>query len=94
MRQNWSKLVKMAVHWSLFVVTLLYLVTGLGITQYQLVESLTLGLLTKNVAFRVHDSLLIPFIVLLVLHVIMRPAGWIYSHLKRDSEPLTVCKNI
>jgi hypothetical protein len=94
MRQNWSKLVKMAVHWSLFVVTLLYLVTGLGITQYQLVESLTLGLLTKNVAFRLHDSLLIPFILLLVLHVIMRPAEWIYSHLKRDSEPLTASKDI
>lgn len=94
MHENWSKLIKTAVHWALFIITLLYLVTGLGITQYHIVESLTFGLLTKNVAFWAHDSLLIPFVTLLVLHVIMRPAGWLYSHLKRDSEPRTTSKNI
>lgn len=89
MQQDWNRLTKTAIHWSLFVITLLYLVTGLGITQYQIVESLTFGLLTKNMAFRVHDSLLNPFVALLVLHVIMRPASWLYSRLKRDSEPRT-----
>ena len=94
MHQNWSKLIRTAVHWALFIITLLYLVTGLGITQYHIVETLTLGLLTKNVAFRVHDSLLIPFVALLVLHVIMRPAEWLHSHLKRDSEPRTTTDNM
>jgi cytochrome b subunit of formate dehydrogenase len=87
MHQNWSKLIRTAVHWALFIITLLYLVTGLGITQYHIVESLTFGLLTKNVAFRVHDSLLIPFIALLVLHVIMKPAERLYSRLKHNTEP-------
>jgi len=94
MHQNWSKLIKTSVHWALFIITLLYVVTGLGITQYHIVETLTLGLLTKNVAFRVHDSFLIPFVALLVLHVIMKPAEWLYSHLKRDADAGTTANDI
>jgi hypothetical protein len=57
------------VHWSLVVLTAAYLVTGFGITHYQLVEKLTLGLLTKNLAFQLHLALTWPFIALLALHV-------------------------
>ena len=62
-------LVRRIVHWLLIVATAAYLLTGLGITQFRIVEPLTFGLLTKNLAFRVHEQLLIPFVVLLVLHI-------------------------
>jgi cytochrome b subunit of formate dehydrogenase len=57
------------VHWLLLAVIVLYLITGFGITQFRVVEQVTFGLLSKNLAFQVHDNLLIPFIVLLGLHI-------------------------
>ena len=62
-------LVKMIVHWSLTLATIIYLITGLGITEYRVVELLTFGLLSKNLAFIIHDSLLVPFVVLLIAHI-------------------------
>jgi thiosulfate reductase cytochrome b subunit len=61
--------IRKLVHWSLLVAIILYLVTGLGITEYSTVEFLTFGLLSKNISFTIHDVLLLPFIVLLVLHI-------------------------
>ena len=62
-------LLKKTVRWLLLVAVLLYLVTGLGISEFRTVEDLTFGLLTKDIAFRLHDALLAPFIALLVLHI-------------------------
>jgi cytochrome b subunit of formate dehydrogenase len=59
------------VHWSLLIVIILYVVTGLGITQFRTVEALTFGLLGKNLSFVIHEYLLWPFIVLLVLHLLL-----------------------
>ena len=64
-------LLKSLVHWLLLAVIIIYLITGLGITQYHIIETITFGLLNKNLSFRIHDSLLIPFIVLLIFHVIL-----------------------
>jgi thiosulfate reductase cytochrome b subunit len=64
-------LLKRFVHWLLLVLTVLYLLTGLGITQYQTVEPATFGLLSKNLSFKIHDILLLPFVVVLILHVIV-----------------------
>lgn len=61
--------VRSAVHWSLAVIIAIYVVSGLGITEFRTVEVLTFGLLGKALAFRIHTSLLIPATVLLVLHV-------------------------
>jgi thiosulfate reductase cytochrome b subunit len=61
--------IKKIIHWSLLVAIILYLVTGLGITEYNTVEFLTLGLLSKNISFAIHDLLLLPFVVLLVIHL-------------------------
>ena len=75
------KLLK-AVHWLLLVLTVLVVVTGLGITEYQTVETLTFGLLGKALAFKLHLWLWVPFLVLLALHVLLtsrfakrRPTG-------------------
>ena len=64
-----ENLAKQVVHWLLLAVIVLYLLTGFGITQYRVVEHLTFGLLTKPLAFKIHDNLLIPFIILLGLHI-------------------------
>lgn len=53
----------------LLLVIVIYIITGFGITQFRIVEYLTLGLLTKSLAFKIHSSLIIPLIVFLVLHV-------------------------
>ena len=64
-----ENLARQVVHWLLLAVIALYLLTGFGITEYRIVEHLTLGLLTKPLAFKIHDNLIIPFIVLLGLHI-------------------------
>ena len=62
-----------AVRWALLGAILLYLASGLGISEYRTMEHLTFGLLTKPRAFRLHDALLVPFIALLVLHIGLPP---------------------
>jgi dolichol kinase len=64
-----ENLAKQVVHWLLLAVIVLYLLTGFGITEYRVVEHLTLGLLTKPLAFKIHDNLIIPFIALISLHI-------------------------
>jgi cytochrome b subunit of formate dehydrogenase len=64
-----SDLIKRTVHWLFLVVTVLFLITGFGISEFRVVETITLGWLTKSWALRLHDNLWIPFVVLLVLHV-------------------------
>jgi len=61
-------LFKRIIHWLLAVLVIIYLVTGFGITEFRTIETLTLGLLTKNLAFEIHNNLWIPFIILLGLH--------------------------
>jgi hypothetical protein len=62
-------LIKRIIHWLLLVVTILFLITGFGISEFRVVETITLGWLTKSWALRLHDNLWIPFVVLLVLHL-------------------------
>ena len=55
--------------WLLLGVTAVYLLSGFGITDPGLVGPLTGGLLGKADAFRLHDLLWVPFVLLLGLHV-------------------------
>jgi thiosulfate reductase cytochrome b subunit len=75
--------VRAAIRYLLLVLILLYLISGLGITQYPIIERLTLGLLTKSMAFKIHDFLLVPFVVVLLVHVLLGPTMRIYSHFKK-----------
>ena len=75
--------VRAAIRYVLLILTAIYLTSGLGITQYQIIEPLTLGLLTRNLASRIHDFLLVPFVILLLAHVLFRPAIRVYSHFKK-----------
>ncbi|MFA5411812.1 MAG: cytochrome b/b6 domain-containing protein [Candidatus Micrarchaeia archaeon] len=68
-----------AVHILITLCILLYLLTGFGITNYQIVQPLTLGLLPKALSQQIHMSLALPFIILLILHIyfawIRKPDG-------------------
>ena len=72
------RLARKVIHWLMVAVILLYGITGYGITQFRIVEPATLGLLSKPLAFQIHDNLLIPLLVLLALHIyqvaVRRPA--------------------
>ena len=78
-----KKVVKKTVHWLLFVFIVIYLITGLGITQYRTIEPLTFGLLSKSLSLNIHQNLLIPFLALLGLHIFFRPILWVRSRLTR-----------
>lgn len=73
-----ARMAKQIVQGLLLVVMVLYFITGLGITQFRIVESVTFGLLTKPLAFQIHNYLWIPFVILLALHIYHRTR-------KRDS---------
>ncbi|MCX6699809.1 MAG: hypothetical protein NTV68_07770 [Methanomicrobiales archaeon] len=61
--------VKRLVIWLLGGVTIVFLLTGFGITAPDLVTPLTLGVLPKSVAYRLHTYLWGPFLILLLLHI-------------------------
>ena len=63
------RLTRKVVHWLIVAVIFLYGITGYGITQFRIVEPATLGLLAKPLAFMIHDNLMIPFLVLVALHI-------------------------
>ena len=64
-------LIRKIIQWLLLAVTVLFLITGFGISEFRVVETITLGWLPKSWAFRLHDNLWIPFVVLLALHVLL-----------------------
>ena len=67
-----QKLVKQVTIWLLAIIIVLFFLTGFGITEYRVVESITFGLLSKNLAFKIHAQLWIPFLIFLALHVLQR----------------------
>ena len=68
-----QRVMQRTIHWLLTALVIVYLITGFGITEYRVVESLTFGLLTKSLAQRIHMSVEIPFMILLILHIWLLP---------------------
>ncbi len=58
-------------HWLLAAMAVVLLITGLGITEYQIIEYLTFGWLGKALSHQIHTSpwLWVSFLVVLALHV-------------------------
>ncbi|MDV2482791.1 hypothetical protein F8E02_12490 [Methanoculleus sp. Wushi-C6] len=54
---------------TLLVLTLLFVISGFGITEPWLVRSLTFGLLDKALSQQIHFLLWGPFLIVLVLHL-------------------------
>jgi thiosulfate reductase cytochrome b subunit len=61
--------------WLLLALSVLLVITGLGITQWRTVEAVTFGLLPKSLAFQLHTLLWIPFLVVLAGHMILTCRG-------------------
>lgn len=67
-------LIKKAVAWCLLAVTLLFLLTGFGISNSSLVTPLTLGVMGKAVSFKIHEVIWIPFALFLAAHLLLNYA--------------------
>lgn len=57
------------VHVLLTFSTFLFIVSGMGIVEYNLMRFITFGLLTKNRSYLIHSTLLYPFTGLLFTHI-------------------------
>ncbi len=66
-----KKLVRKIIHWGLLVIIIIFIITGLGIARYRIIESITLGLLIKPISFQVHTYLIFPLIIFLYLHILL-----------------------
>jgi len=63
------EIAKKTIPWLLLALLALYILTGLGITQYRIIEKIGLS---RNLSFKIHDNLLYPFLVLLIAHILLR----------------------
>jgi len=68
--------IRRTVHVLLGILVTIQLITGLGIVYYQLLGNLTLGLLTKDLAFQIHIINFIPLLIILVVHSFY---SWIFE---------------
>ncbi|MBN2076806.1 MAG: hypothetical protein JW762_14755 [Dehalococcoidales bacterium] len=62
---------KKIVHWSLLTAVIVLLISGFGIAYFRVIETITFGILSKPVAFKVHTITWIPFLILLGLHIML-----------------------
>ncbi|MGZ7160576.1 MAG: molybdopterin-dependent oxidoreductase [Methanobacterium sp.] len=70
---NTQNRIKKILRWTLAIVTVILIISGLGINYYNSVEYLTFGLLSKNLAFGIHFWIFIPFLILFLLHIFIKP---------------------
>ena len=70
--------------WLLLVLSILLVITGLGITEWRTMEAVTFGLLPKALAFQLHSLLWIPFLAVLAAHMLLTCQA---GRRRRDREP-------
>ncbi len=63
------RIIKTLTHVLLTIIIILFIISGFGITNYRFIESITFGALSKPTSFQLHNNLIIPLIILLVLHI-------------------------
>jgi len=66
---NALQIIKTFTHILLTIVIIIFIVTGFGISHYQIIESLTGHTLSKLTSYQIHSNLIIPLLVLLVAHI-------------------------
>jgi hypothetical protein len=62
-------IIRRIVAWLLATTVLVFLISGFGITEFRVVEEATFGLLTKPLAFKMHEVIWIPFLMLMITHI-------------------------
>jgi hypothetical protein len=80
---NVLQIIKTLTHVLLTIVIIIFIVTGFGISDYQIIESLTGGTLSKLTSFQIHSNLIIPLTVLLIVHI----AFTVGKKLKKEKHP-------
>ena len=65
------RLLRKSVHYLLLVFTVIFIITGFGITEYKVIESITFSALTKPVSYLIHSNIIIPFVILLIIHIFL-----------------------
>jgi thiosulfate reductase cytochrome b subunit len=80
---NTFKVIKTLTHALLTGVILIFIITGFGISNYQIIESLTGGMLSKLASFQIHSNLIVPLIILLILHI----AFTVGKKLRKEKHP-------
>jgi ammonia channel protein AmtB len=65
------------------IIIIIFIITGFGISNYQIIESLIGGTLSKLTSFQIHSNLIIPLIILLILHI----AFTVGKKLKKEKHP-------
>jgi hypothetical protein len=65
---NVLEIIKTLTHVLLTIIIIIFILSGFGISNYQIIESLTGGILSKITSYQIHSNLIIPLIVLLVVH--------------------------
>ena len=68
---NTYRLLRKSVDYLLLVFTVIFIITGFGITEYKIIESITFSVLTKPVSHLIHSNIIIPFVILLILHILL-----------------------
>jgi len=63
------QIIKIITHILLTVVIILFIITGYGITNYHIIETITFGALSKPDSYQIHSALVIPLIILLIMHI-------------------------
>ena len=66
---NLLRILKTLIHALLTIVSILFIITGFGISNYQIIDPLTGGTISKLTSFQIHSNLILPFIVLLIAHI-------------------------
>ena len=65
------RIIKTSVDIVLMVFIVLYILTGFGVTEYRIVESVTFSVLSKPVSHIIHSNLIMPFIAILIIHILL-----------------------
>jgi len=68
-----KKIIRKLLNWLLLIFTLLFLISGLGISYFRPMRSITFGLLTKQLSYQIHTLITVPFIILLAIHIYFYP---------------------
>lgn len=58
--------------WILLALLIIFVITGYGIVNPQLINELTGGILTRSLSLYLHATLDVPLLVLLMLHVLIQ----------------------
>ena len=69
----------------LLLLLLAYGLTGYGIIEFRTIETITFGLISKPVAFEIHNNLIIPFLAVLLLHIFFKPLSRLF--IKKKNTP-------